>query len=470
MLLPEIKEREYRFKLALRMGLPIFGLVLALITHTFISTYENLTTAFYIGSAVVLVFSIYFIFHLIYSGFNTKITDNISKVFTRDYLYKYLKKELDTNKNYTLILISCDNINEINNRYGIKSGDKVLYEIAIWIDKYFKSKGIYNFPIGHIKGGDFIIGLKGKSSQYKTILELMNLKSDEFKIDDIEVIISSAINDTSFSNELEYMVENLFELQDLSRNENLFLDKNEDIDPNELESYIINAIKQKSFVITQQDIFNNDNNIIKEYFIKLKTSDAKIIHQKSYMKILDKLRLMPEYDYMVLEKTIQNCSKDNDDIFAINISPTSIRNYTFLTKVKELLSNNKHVKNRVMFILYEKEYYSHLDRYKEILKSLRLLGIKIVIDKIGANHSSFIYMRELEVDAIRIDGFYTKEIKNPKYKNILDGFILMAKTNDVKVWMKMVEDEDSYNKIKSLKVDYFQGKYLAKLEKIYENQ
>lgn len=468
MLLPEIKERGYRFNLALRMGLPIFGLIFALIIHTFINTYESLNSLFYVESVIVLAFSIYFIFHLIYSGFETKITDDVSKVFTREYLYKYLKKELNTNKNYTLILISCDNINEINNRYGIKSGDKVLYEITIWIDKYFKSKGISNFPIGHIKGGDFIIGLKGKSSEYKTILELLNLKSDELKIDDIEVIISSAINDTSFSNELEYMVENLFELQDLNRNKKLFSNKNEGIDPNELESYIINAIKQKSFIIMKQDVFNNEKAVIKEYFVKLKGPNSKVIHQKSYMKILDKLRLMPQFDYMVLEKSIQN-HKDNDDVFAINISPTSIRNYTFLTKVKELLSNNKYMKNRVMFILYEKEYYSHIDRYNEILKSLRLLGIKIVIDRVGTNHTSFIYMRELEVDAIRIDGVYTKEIEVSKYKNILDGFILMAKANNVKVWMKMIENEDSYNKIKSLDVDYFQGKYLAPLESFYEN-
>ena len=470
MLLPETIEREYRFKLALRMGLPIFGLVFALILHTFISSQENLNSSFYIGSIVVLAFSIYFIFHLIYSGFDTKITDNISKVFTRDYLYKYLKKELNSNKDYTLILISCDNINEINNRYGIKSGDKVLYEIVIWINKYLKSEGISNFPIGHIKGGDFIIGLKGKSSEYRTILELMSLKSDEFKIDDIEVIISNAINDTSFSNDLEYMIENLFELQDLNKNQKKFLNENKDINPNELESYIINAIKQKSFIVMNQDVFNKDNRVvIKEYFVKLKALNSKTIHQKSYMKILDKLRLMPEYDYMVLEKSIQNCDVNGDYIFAINISPTSIRNYTFLTKVKELLLNNKHIKNRVMFILYEKEYYSHLDRYNEILKSLRLLGVKIVIDKVGANHSSFIYMRELEVDAIRMDGIYTKEIERSKYKNMLDGFILMAKSNDIKVWMKMIENKDNYNKIKSLNVDYFQGKYLAPLEKVYEN-
>jgi len=48
MLLPETKEREYRFKLALRIGLPIFALVIALISKSFISNYESLDTFFYI--------------------------------------------------------------------------------------------------------------------------------------------------------------------------------------------------------------------------------------------------------------------------------------------------------------------------------------------------------------------------------------------------------------------------------------
>ena len=49
MLLPQTKEREYRFKLALRMGLPIFALVLALISHTLVTSYETLDTIFFIG-------------------------------------------------------------------------------------------------------------------------------------------------------------------------------------------------------------------------------------------------------------------------------------------------------------------------------------------------------------------------------------------------------------------------------------
>jgi GGDEF domain-containing protein len=74
--------------------------------------------------------SIYFIFYLIYRGFNVKITDDVSKTFTREYLFGYLKKELKTNKEYTLILVSIDNLNDINSLYSIKNGDKVLLK---WI-------------------------------------------------------------------------------------------------------------------------------------------------------------------------------------------------------------------------------------------------------------------------------------------------------------------------------------------------
>ena len=73
MLLPQTKEREYRFKLALRMGIPIFLLVLILIFNTFINTNENLDTIFYIEAVILLAFSIYFIFYLIYSVFDVKL-------------------------------------------------------------------------------------------------------------------------------------------------------------------------------------------------------------------------------------------------------------------------------------------------------------------------------------------------------------------------------------------------------------
>ncbi len=465
MLLPHIKEREYRFRLALRMGLPIFALIFAI----FFSTNEEISTVFYIELILLLVFSIYFILYIIYKSFDIRITEVVSKTFTREYLYKYLKKEIQKNKDYTLILISIDNLNDINARYGLKNGDKVLYKVALWIGEYLKEKDIENFPLGHVKGGDFVLGLKGKKSEYKPILELMCLKASEFKVDDIEVKISSAITDTSYSDDLNYLIENLFELQEESKNSKL-RQQDEEMNPGELESSVINAINKKHFVVMSQKVYNYEKSVIQECFLKLKAENGKVLHPKTYMKVVNKLGLMSDYDLMIVEKSINNCSQTNEEIIAINIAPTSLRNSRFLTKVKELLNENKHLKEKIIFILSEKEYYPQLERYNFILQSLRNMGVLIAIDKLGAYHTSFLYLRDLDIDIVRVDTTYTKHLlQKENYKSIVDGFHVMAHEKGVKTWVKMVENEETKGLLEEMKIDYLQGKNLAPLEKIYES-
>ena len=464
MLLPQTIEREYRFRVALRIGLPIFGLILILISSTLITTYGSLHLSFYFESVLLLAFSIYFILYIIYSGFNVKITDDVSKTFTREYLYSYLTKEIKSKKEYTLILITIENLHDINKLYGLKNGDKILYEVAKWLGNYLKAEKIENFPLGHIKGGDFIVGLRGNKEKFNTMLELLCLKSAEFKVEDMEVKISGTITDTSYSSELNYMVENLFELQEKKKTRY----KDEEIDPNELESYIISAIHNKSFTVMTQDIFSGDKKAFKECFIKLKTDDGKLFYPKRYTKVINKLGLSVDFDLMILEHTLLRCVDDNDDIFAINISPTSLRNDKFLFFAKELLKERETAREKIMFILSEQEYYSHTRRYNAIIKSLRALGVLIAIDRLGSIHTSFLYLRELDIDVVRFDSYYSKEIKEEKNRSIMSGFNIMAQEKGVKSWIKNLEDKESVNIAKEMNIDYIQGKYLADLEKVYE--
>jgi len=465
MLLPQTREREYRFRLALRIGLPIFALILILISSTLITNYETLHISFYFEAILLLAFSIYFILYIIYSGFNVKITDDISKTFTREYLYKYLQNEISHKKEYTLILISIENLHDINKQYGLKNGDNILFEVAKWIGEYLKAEKLHNFPLGHIKGGDFIVGLEGKKDKYNTMLELMCLKSSEFKVDNIEVKISGAITDTSYSDKLSYMVENLFELQEKNKRvKSKYSD--EEIDPNELESYIINAINNKSIIVSTQEIYEEQEKVFKECFVKLEASDGKLFYPKRYIKVINKLGLSVAFDLMVLEHAILNCTELSGEIYAINISPASIRNENFLSCAKDLLKSHDIVSKKIMFILSEQEYYSHVSRYNSILNSLRALGVLITIDRLGSQQTSFLYLRELNIDVVRFDSYYSKEIKDEKNHSIISGFNTMAQEKGVKTWIKNIEDEESLELAKKMNIDYIQGKYLADLQDI----
>lgn len=459
MLLPQTKEREYRFKLALRMGLPIFALILALIFHTLITNYTTLQTSFYIEAILLLLVSVYFIFFLIYRGFDVKITDSVTKTFTREYLYQYLQKEIRHKKDCTLILISIDNLNDINILYGIKNGDKVLKYVADWIMEYLKKEGIENIPIGHIKGGDFIIGLEGFKDKYSTLLELLCLKSNDLNIDDIEVKISGAITDTSYSKDLNYLIENLFELQNKNKNTKY---EEEIINPNELELLVIDAIENRNLLIMSQEVYNNaDGVVFRECYVKLKGQNNKIIHPKTYLKVINKLGLGVSFDLMVLEEILKNCIYE-ENIYAVNILPTSLRNDKFLAKTKELLK--EYAGTQVMFVLNEMQYYSYISRYNSIIKSLKSLGVLIAIDRLGAIHTSFLYLRELDIDVVRFDTYYSNIGKLSQNRSIIDGFNVMAHEKGVKTWIKNIEDEATYILVKEMDIDYVEGKYLSEIQ------
>ena len=463
MLLPQTVERSYRFKLALRMGLPIFALIIAFISHTLITTYTTLETSFYIEAVILLVLSIYFILYLIYNGFGVKITDDVTKTFTREYLYGYLEKEIARNKEYTLLLVSVDNLNDINNVYGIKNGDKVLLQVCEWLENYLKEEGIENYPIGHIKGGDIVLGLKGNKKHYRTVLDLMCLKSQEFRVDDIEVKISGAITDTHYSKDINHLVEHLFELLEDTKN---FKEQRKDdsIDPNTLELYVIDAIKEQKIVVSAQKVETQED--FYECFIKLKGQDGKYIFPKSYIKVINKLGLGVDFDLMVLEFLVQKCTH-KEGVLALNIFPTSLRNDKFINRAKELLA---HKKLSFVFVLYEMEYYSNMKKFNAILESFKEYNVRFAIDRVGSIHSSFLYLRELDIDFIRFDTFYSKYEKMEKNRNILDGFNLIAHEKSVKSWIKNIEDEQSYTLAKEIGIDMIQGKYIAQVEKILEEE
>ncbi len=84
----------------------------------------------------------------------------------------------------------------------------------------------------------------------------------------------------------------------------------------------------------------------------------------------------------------------------------------------------------------------------------------------GALQTSFLYLRELDIDIVRFDTYYSKEIKDKKNHSILSGFNIMAQEKGIKTWMKNIEDEESLELAKGMNIDYVQGKFLADLQDI----
>lgn len=462
MILPEKKERENRFKLALRMGLPIFFLGLLSIFIFLNQPAKDITSSFYIGATLILAIMIYFFLYMIYRGFDERITDPITNTFTREYMYKYLKKEI-VKENYTIMLVSIENLHSINETYGIKNGDMVLKRTVREITKFLYSKGIYNFPLGHIKGGDFLIGLDENKDEYLPVMDLMCLKFSSFLINNIEVQIVGSIIDNNFSKNLDYMIDYLFEQQSLKKSSKEIIKDEDIIDPNDLEMSIIDAIRNSSFKIYSQKVYDKSGNVfLDDLSAKLMIKD-KVVHQKLFIPVVNRLGLAKEYDLMLLDEVAKKISSD-DNICSFSISPTTVREAHFLSYMKGLMDSYPAIKNRVVFLLSEIDYYNNIPRYNQTIQSLRRMGISIAIDRFGEYHSSSLYFREIEVDMVRFDSRYTKNLRSERYMKVLKGLHDGVNSLNSKSWIKMIEDEETYEIAKEIGIDIIQGKYLDNLK------
>lgn len=467
MLLPEEKERALRFKLALRMGLPIFILFLIVSISFFSIEQEDISSYYLVIVISVFAVMIYYIFYLIYQGQEERITDPITHTFSREYLNNYIKKQIQKGP-YTILLISVRNLTEINSRYGLKKGDRVLYEVGQWIGAFLKEKEIERFPIGHYKGSDFLIGLPGTKERYQNLLDLMCLKFQNRTVDEIEIGLASAIVDTGYSRDVEQLTTRLFDIADEKMAYKQTLDE-EEIDPTELEASVIQAIKKHSFSLMFQIVDEKETASMLEASVKLINDDGKIIHQNKFMPVIDRLGLRRTYDEMILEKVVKVSENvPHNLILALSLSPSTVRNNSFLERALTLLSNNELARGRIMFVLSENDYYDHPKRYNELLQAYRRLGIFIAIDNFGAFKSSMAFLKDLKVDVLRFDNSYGKHIKEKEYQDIVKGLNVVAQGLGLRSWIRMIEDESEEKIVTALGIDFVQGNYLGKIASLEE--
>ncbi len=462
MLLPEIKEREAQFKLAIRMGFPIF-LLSSVLLFSLLSQYlDVIPSSFIIIVVGLFAVAVYFLFYLIYKGYDERITDPITHVFTREYGMDLFKKEIQQESEYTFVLISIMNLHDINEQYGLKNGDIVLYETAQWIGRFFEEKGVKNFPISVLKGGDYLIGLKGDKSRYKTMMDILCMKVEDYIVEDIEVNITGAIIDTSYSKSMDHIINKLIEIRNMRACSSKVELQEIQTDPDLLEKRVIDALHHKRYSILFQRI-ESDENYFCEASIKLLDDLGKIIHYKSYMSIISRLRLNREFDLLQFEAIYQFLQQHQEGIFGVSISASSLRQQQFLQKVQTLLSHSDFSK-RLIFVIGEKEYFGNIKRFNEILQSYRRMGVRIAIDNLGANQTSLLYMKDLDIDIVLFDNNFSKRIAKKGYKEIIEGLVVTAKALHLKSWVRMIEDKTMYEEAKRMKIDYIQGHYIGKFE------
>ncbi len=122
---------------------------------------------------------------------------------------------------------------------------------------------------------------------------------------------------------------------------------------------------------------------------------------------------------------------------------------------------------KIVFEIVEWEAVDDLDKLIENCIKIKGLGFKFAIDDSGSGYSSFLYLKSLPSDFVKIEGEFVKNIKhNTKDKLIVDSITNICKMHNVAVIAEYVEDENVLKEAINLGIDLGQGFYPGKPEEL----
>jgi diguanylate cyclase (GGDEF)-like protein/PAS domain S-box-containing protein len=146
---------------------------------------------------------------------------------------------------------------------------------------------------------------------------------------------------------------------------------------------------------------------------------------------------------------------------SVNVSARQFRTPGFVDSVGQALAVSGLDPSALMLELTE----SLLNRAEQIhndLMELKLIGVRLAIDDFGTGYSSLSYLRELPIDAIKIDKSFVDGITtSPQQLALVEGIIGIAKKLDLEVTAEGIETDAQRELLVAMGCDYGQGYLLA---------
>lgn len=144
--------------------------------------------------------------------------------------------------------------------------------------------------------------------------------------------------------------------------------------------------------------------------------------------------------------------------FAVNLSGRSLSHAPTARRLLATMARCPDLKGRLMFELTESAEVTDLPAVNAILQTLRRAGFAVCLDDFGAGSAAFHYLRALQVDHVKIDGAYIRELSGSAEPTpYLRAIAQLCQDLKIGTIAEYVETRAIVNLLKPLKVQLAQG-------------
>ncbi len=214
---------------------------------------------------------------------------------------------------------------------------------------------------------------------------------------------------------------------------------------------------------------NAGRELLCEVFLRMLDSDGKVVSPGAFIAAAERYKLIGSLDRWVVHTAFRALSEvqrrevSRPVLFALNISAQALAEEGFLDYVGEELEKSSVDPRRVCFEITETAAISKLDSALRFISGLKTKGCRFVLDDFGSGLSSFSYLRDLQIDYLKIDGEFVQNMLDDRVKRaMVESINQVGHALGIQTIAEWVENRPTLEVLKALGVDYAQGYWLCR--------
>lgn len=243
-----------------------------------------------------------------------------------------------------------------------------------------------------------------------------------------------------------------------------------------MTSNLYRALERGEFELYYQPQIDmqHDSIVGMEALIRWNNPEMGIIGPSKFIPIAEKTRLIIQIGEWVLRTACGQNKQWQDSGLArfpisVNLSVHQLADENLLDKIKRILQETGLASEYIELEITESIAIIDIVFIKQVLESIKSLGIKIAIDDFGQEYSSLKYLNYLPIDKIKIDKSFIDGVgTSTKSEGIIRTVIALAKNLNLKVIAEGVETKQQLEFLANEGCCNIQGYYFYRPMPVHE--
>ncbi|HEY0338836.1 MAG TPA: EAL domain-containing protein, partial [Burkholderiales bacterium] len=329
-----------------------------------------------------------------------------------------------------LLFIDIDHFKYVNDNFGHRSGDQLIIGVGSVLRDVIRACGGELYRLG---GDEFALHLpealrKQASDLAETALDA--IRHYRFPATEQRVVsnLSASIGIALYpfdGGDVPGLFSNvdiaMYQAKEFGRNRHVVFDQaSEGLRSTHKRIHwakrLRDALDDDRFCLFAQPVvrLRDQKAVHHEVLVRLRDDAGGHILPSTFIELAESLSLVQEIDLQVVDKLLafmrQNNQVGKKLRYFVNLSRVSISDQRWIKRFMSLLKAGGTDPSQLVFEITETAAMSEVDVTMTFINRLKDMGCRFALDDFGAGFSSFYYLKRFEVDYLKIDGGFIRDL------------------------------------------------------------